>query len=179
MDTWRPQQYHGTGTQRGVNPEVLHNATQTGERIISVNPALTPVFSLRHLAYLTDVSYTFLRAVVSRNLEDPYAVFRIRKRSSDANAFRMICVSEAPLMHAQKWIVRSILSHGSPHFSSTAYAPGSKILDAANPHCNSRWLIKVDVRNFFESISEIMVYRVFRNFGFQPLVVFGLARLWR
>jgi hypothetical protein len=81
-------------------------------------------------------------------------------------------------MQLQRWLVDRVLNHGSPHAASTAFAPESSIMDAAEPHAGCRWLIKVDIRNFFESISEIAAYRVFHDqFGFQELVSFELARL--
>ena len=48
---------------------------------------------------------------------------------------------------------------------------------AVRPHCGSRWLLKIDVRRFFESISELSVYKAFRRLGYQPLVALELARL--
>jgi RNA-directed DNA polymerase len=81
-------------------------------------------------------------------------------------------------MQLQRWLVDRVLNQASPHTASTSYEPGSSILDAATPHVGCRWLIKVDIRNFFESISEIAAYRVFRNeFGFQRLISFEMTRL--
>ena len=53
----------------------------------------------------------------------------------------------------------------------------SRIRDAAEQHRNARWLVKMDVMNFFESILEPKVYEVFRSFGYQPLMAFELTRL--
>jgi RNA-directed DNA polymerase len=55
--------------------------------------------------------------------------------------------------------------------------PGASSREAASLHCGCAWLIKLDVRRFFESISEIAAYRVFLNLGYQPLVAFELARI--
>ena len=63
------------------------------------------------------------------------------------------------------------------HDASTAYGKDCNLVKAARPHCQASWLIKVDVSNFFESILEPKVYRVFRRLGYQPLVAFELARL--
>jgi len=38
-------------------------------------------------------------------------------------------------------------------------------------------MFKLDIVNFFESVSEIAVYRVFRGLGYQPLVSFEMARI--
>jgi RNA-directed DNA polymerase len=63
------------------------------------------------------------------------------------------------------------------HPASTAFAPDCNLKDAAKPHCLARWLVKVDVQNFFESVSEIAAYRAFRSLGYQPLMSFEFARL--
>ena len=82
----------------------------------------------------------------------------------------MICVPEPTLLIVQRWINQRILSHAKPHQASTAFAEGCSIKRAAERHCCARWLIKLDVANFFESISEVRVYRVFVGLGYQPLV---------
>jgi hypothetical protein len=179
MNVWRPHTYRRSGEQRGIDETVLDNAIAVGQAIVAVNRSLPPVFSLRHLAYLADVDYGFIRAVVSRELPDPYKVFRIRKRSAPngAKRFRIICVPDPELMRVQRWITTRILSKGVAHPASTAYSKGSKIYEAAEHHCSCKWMIKFDVVNFFESISEIGVYRAFRSFGYQPLVAFEMSRL--
>jgi RNA-directed DNA polymerase len=60
---------------------------------------------------------------------------------------------------------------------SYAFFRGRGILKAAVRHHNCRWLIKIDVTDFFDSISEIQCYRVFRSLGYGALVSFELARI--
>lgn len=179
MQEWRPQHFKKIGQQQEVNSQVLDHAVATGEQIIAVHPALPPVFTLRHLAHLTDVDYGFLRAVVSRDLSDPYKIFRLPKNKDQATVrgYRVICIPYPNLMQVQRWIAHRILAFGRPHTASFAYQRGKSIKDAAMLHCGCRWLIKLDVRRFFESISEIAAYRVFRSLGYQPLVAFEFARL--
>lgn len=179
MSVWRPQQYIKTGRERDVESDVLRNAALVGRRVIAVDPELPPIFTLRHLTYLTGVKYGFLRAVVTRELENPYETFLIAKSRKEAKkqSYRIICIPDPPLMQVQRWINSRILSRGRSHRASFAYSAGTNIKQAAEPHCGCRWMIKLDVRHFFESISEIDVYRVFRKFGYQPLVAFELARL--
>ncbi|MBI4968119.1 MAG: RNA-directed DNA polymerase [Rhodospirillales bacterium] len=179
MTMWRPQSYQRRGKELGIEETLLARACAIGSAVIAVNPALPPVFTLRHLAYQVDADYGLLRAIISRSLRDPYKVFRIRKRPSTVGEkrFRVICVPDPELMRVQRWISQRILSHANPHSASVAYAKGSTILAGAEPHCGCRWLIKLDVRNFFETISEIAVYRVFRSLGYQALVAFELTRL--
>lgn len=179
MTTWRPQPYRRLGESKGIDPQILENAIAAGQAVIDVDAALPPIFTLRHLAHLTGADYGLLRAIVARAIENPYRVFRIRKRPSESGErrYRTICAPEPTLLGVQRWIAESILSRGRTHSASTAYSKGSRLTAAAEPHCGCRWLIKLDVKNFFESISEISAYRAFRRLGYQPLVAFELSRL--
>jgi hypothetical protein len=51
------------------------------------------------------------------------------------------------------------------------------LVKAVNPHLRCRWLVKIDLQTFFDSVSEIPVYQVFLRIGYQPLVAFELTRL--
>lgn len=179
MANWRPQQFLRAGKNAGIDQVILDHAAEIGRRITNVDAALTPVFTLRHLADLASVDYGFLRAIVRRRIPDAYRIFAIRKSRSEpkTHSFRTICVPSPALMRVQRWIAKFILAHGAPHSASHAYAPGSSILDAAAVHCGCAWLIKMDARRFFESVSEIVVYRSFRAMGYQPLISFELSRI--
>ncbi|HSY22747.1 MAG TPA: reverse transcriptase family protein [Polyangiaceae bacterium] len=175
MSQWRPQLYFLQGRERGHHPDLLARAVAAGRGTIAVHSELPPIFTLRHLAHYTDVEYVFLRGIVARRFDAPYRVFSVRKRNR--KEYRRICVPVPELMRVQRWIARRVLRYGRPHEASYAYHDGCKTVDAAALHCRCKWLIKVDVRRFFESLSEISAFRVFGEFGYQPLVCFELARL--
>lgn len=179
MSAWRPQLYEKIGRDRGVEPTTLANALATADLLRSVNPDLPPVFTLAHLAHQVDLGYGVLRGLAARSPYEPYRVFRIRKRASYPNErrFRVIAVPSADLLKAQRWITQAILSKVVPHTASVAFSKGNSLLAAAEPHCGCRWLIKMDVRNFFESINEIAAFRVFRSLGYQPLISLEMARI--
>lgn len=179
MEDWKPQPYVRDAEKLGISRAVLDAAVAASEAVVSVHPSLPPILTLGHLAHLTGVGYVDLRDWVRREIEDPYKVFRIKKRPlrTTKAAFRTICVPDRKLAEVQSWLSRNVLSHGRANSASTAFAPGSTLMAAVQPHCGSRWLIKVDVRRFFESISEISVYKAFRRLGYQPLVSLELARL--
>ncbi|MGX6571440.1 reverse transcriptase family protein [Cupriavidus necator] len=164
-----------------MSRDILDAAVQTGKAIVRMNARLQPVFTLRHLAYLTDCDYGLLRAIVGRSIQNPYRVFRIHKRPSPdgQERYRTICAPDPQLLTVQRWLATNVLNHAasSIHSASKAFAPGCTLLHAAEPHCGAKWLIKVDVQNFFESVSEIAAYRVFRALGYQALVAFEFARL--
>lgn len=175
MDNWHPQHYKKQGKELGVKDDILENAVKSGLQVKAVDSRLPTIFTLRHLSHVANVDYGFIRNVVSRKISDPYKIFSLKKNSG--RGFRMISIPDPDLMQVQRWINKNILELGQTNPASYAFLKNTSVKDAAVLHCNCRWLIKLDVRQFFESISEIGVYRVFRGFGYQPLVSFELTRL--
>ena len=183
MSPWRPQHYVKEGRKAGVPEDILQNVCAIADRIAKKCPAALPVLSLGHLAHLTGIPYKYLRELVCRERSDDYRTFRMSKNTpggsgeNQRKSYRIICVPQPPLMTAQRWISQNILSKAPTHAASYAYAPGSKYVDAARLHCGCRWLIKLDVSRFFESITEIQAFRAFHSLGYSRLVSFELARI--
>jgi RNA-directed DNA polymerase len=71
----------------------------------------------------------------------------------------------------------NVLEPLSGHPSSFAYQRGRSIVDCATPHIGARWLIKLDLHDFFGTIAEPRVFRTFRRLGYDRLLAFELARL--
>jgi RNA-directed DNA polymerase len=138
---------------------------------------LPVILTMGHLAYVTGIPYWLLLNIVKREI-DPYRVFAIRKRGGGK---RFICVPEPSLLALQRWIHNRILC--SPRALSglssntTAYKPGSSHIANAMRHLEAEWVLKLDITQFFESISERQVYYVFHRLGYRALVAFCLTRL--
>src|SRR5438067_1078747 len=112
MSPWRSQQFRRLAREAGADPNVVANAIATAEHTVAVNPALSPLFTLRHLAHLTGADYGVLRAIAARANDDPYRVFRIRKRPAydGEKRFRIIAVPNPSLLRTQRWITQRILA---------------------------------------------------------------------
>lgn len=180
MAPWRSHSYERAGRSAGRDKLIVEHAVRTAELLRQYTPDAPPIFSLKHLSKLTGVSYSFLRECVERVKPEPYRRFRIRKRQNNTEKkqrYRIICVPDPRLMAVHRWINSNILQLKPPHEASCAFWKGSNIVEAAQRHCASKWLIKLDILNFFESISEQSVYHVFSRIGYQPLIAFELARL--
>lgn len=133
------------------------------------------VLSLRHLAVLIDVPYKDLRRC-ARSDSHEYRQFVIRKRSDGGE--RRIAAPYGTRLTAQRWINRRILRRAEPHHAATAYRRERGLTHAVAPHLGARWLIKMDIHDFFESVSERQVFHVFDGLGCYPrLVSFQLSRL--
>ncbi|HDS1772962.1 TPA: RNA-directed DNA polymerase [Pseudomonas putida] len=88
-----------------------------------------------------------------------------------------MCAPHPSLLKMQRWIHKNILMHVHSHPASYAYKEKTSPRDAAAMHAGCKWMIKLGATNFFESILEPDVYRVFREMGYQALVAFELARI--
>lgn len=167
-----PHLYRAEGLKLGRPLDTLENAlSQARPPEAAGAPA---ILTLRHLAHRMDVPYKWLRTVIASRSSEHYRDFTISKRSGGG---RRIAVPEPMLMAVQRWISREILRNRPVHAVSHAYASGSSIVRCAGRHAGAGWLLKLDIHDFFESIPERKVYRVFRDIGYQPLLSFELARL--
>lgn len=184
MSVWRPQPYKKAGELAGADPTALAHAIRYGQSITRHRSDLMPVFTLRHLSVLSGTPYGVIREIVGRhatsNADLPYRIFRIRKRMAKGGGhqrFRTICIPSPVLLRVQRYIHEHILVHLPVHPASIAYNPRTKLIDGVAVHCGCHWLIKVDIKNFFEAIPEQVVYRVFRQAGYPALISFEMARL--
>ena len=133
MDNWHPQHYHKQGKDLGIDKDILSNALGVAAQVTNIDPALPPVFTLNHLAHLSNFDYGILRNIASRNIENPYKVFRLKKNSG--RGYRVISIPAPDLMQVQRWINKNILSFGHPNLVSYAFMKGVNIKDAAALHC--------------------------------------------
>jgi RNA-directed DNA polymerase len=166
-----PHLYLKRGTELGIPGPILSAARQQMSLIESKGSR--PVLSLNHLARLTGCSATYLRRIVQRTYY-PYVDIARPKRLGGA---RLISAPEPVLLSVQRWILDNALGHVSPHSSSFAYRKGVSIVDCAEQHVGARWMVKFDLRDFFGSIDEASVFKIFREGGYNNLVSLEMARI--
>lgn len=171
MITASPSLYRKYGKASGYDAKIIDRALAQAD--LPERDGVPSILTLNHLAHRTGINYKYLRDITKR-ATDPYNQFTIKKRS---HGRRLISTPEPLLLALQRWITREILNKQDCHPSSFAYEPGSSPAKCAQKHLGARWLIKLDVHDFFENISERSVYRAFRAIGYQPLPSLELARL--
>jgi len=76
--------------------------------------------------------------------------FRIPKRKG---GYRVICQPSAKLKTIQYWVIRNICNYLPVDNSAYAYRDGVSILDNAFFHTSNKYFLKVDLKDFFPSIS--------------------------
>ena len=171
MNASSPHFYRKQALALGRDADVVKKALEVDRQLRSAG--VEPVFTLKHLAQRTGVSWHYLREIIGRG-RDPYLDIS-RPKGDDRT--RRISSPEPVLMDVQRWILRNILCACQVHPSSYAYQAGRSILDCAEAHLGANWLVKLDLHDFFDSVPERRVYTVFRKFGYPRLLSLELSRL--
>ena len=94
---------------------------------------------------------------ISNNIEKNYKVYKIRKNSG---GYRTIYEPNPLLKHIQKniLILNNILNNKSISKYAKAYHKGISLRDNACVHVNKEIILKLDIKDFFESISFVDIY---------------------
>ena len=103
-----------------------------------------------------------------------YRRFSIPKRRGGK---RQIDAPYPLLLDCQRWINRHILMSIPVHPAATAYVKDMSLLANVQPHLAQKCLFRIDLRDFFPSISTRRIVAQFRRVGYAKNVAFYLAAL--
>ncbi|MCT8335843.1 reverse transcriptase family protein [Leptospira sp. 85282-16] len=171
MKYYSPHIFLQKAKRNGLPEESIKQAIAYSNKLIANK--MPVIYSLKHFSLITGTNYKYLRRIVKR-YEDPYSIFQMRKRSG---GIRNICIPSPSIAQAQKFISKHILSNLLPNSRSYAYHPGNSIIDCCRQHCAAKWIIKIDIQQFFENISELKIFKEFHNIGYTKLLSLELARI--
>ncbi|MFC7847127.1 reverse transcriptase family protein [Arthrobacter sp. NPDC057388] len=133
-----------------------------------------PVPSLEYVASEAGVSSAFLRDVAERRVE-AYNEFTLAKAKKGST--RIIASPLPDLAKAQRWILSNMLRGSTAEPPSFAYRKSVSVKDCARVHVGARWVLKLDLRDFFHSIDVGRVAKIFRKTGCDEETSRQLARL--
>lgn len=134
---------------------------------------LPVIFDQQHLSYLLCMEHRNLRQLV-KSASSYYKYFAIRKRRG---GLRRIMSPYSELRDVQTWIKENILDKIELPNCVKAFVKGRNIMENAKMHEGRKYILKVDITNFFESIGVRQVYVAFRKMGYDRSVAAWLANL--
>ena len=168
-------------------PGVLHPARARGSRqgapalrhdwpiaaLASVD-GLAAVLELSdgQLAWLADVR-SLERTVTAERLRN-YRYAAIPRRSGLP---RVIEAPKLRLKEVQRWILREILDHVPVHEAAQGFARGRSVIDHARRHSGRPVVLRLDLADFFASVSAGRVFGIFRTLGYGDPVAHALTGL--
>jgi hypothetical protein len=103
-----------------------------------------------------------------------YYRFTIPKRDGSA---RPIWAPLPKLKAAQHWILRNIVEKLIVHGAAHGFLPGRSTLSNATVHRNARVVVKLDIKDFFPSVTLRRVRGIFRKAGYREQIATLLALL--
>ena len=134
---------------------------------------LPVIFDQQHLSYLLYMEHRNLKKLV-RSASGYYKYFAIKKRHG---GLRRIMSPYRELQDVQTWIKENILDKiEQPHYVK-AFVKGRNIVENAKMHEGRKYILKVDISNFFESIGVRQVFVAFKKKGYDNGVAAWLANL--
>lgn len=133
---------------------------------------LPVIFDLTHLSILLQTTEELLMA----DNNNSYDTFKFKKKSGGT---REISAPHAYLKYRQEWIYHNILKPYNSGASVAAYGfvENKSILDNARCHLNKKWIINIDLENFFGTITREQVRSCFSTMGYVDCVVEALTSI--
>lgn len=90
-------------------------------------------------------------ASIARSASHRYKSYQIKRRDGRK---REIHHPSKQLKAIQRWLLRRVIAQLPVHGAATAYKPGARTWDNAVAHSESRFLLRMDFRSFFPSITK-------------------------
>lgn len=91
--------------------------------------------------------------------------------------FRLIESPKVLLKFAQRQVLRKILRAIPPHEAAMGFRAGCSVRDFVEPHTGKELLVRLDLEDFFPSITAARVLQVFLTAGYPESVARALTRL--
>jgi len=136
--------------------------------------------TIKDLAEVLNVKPQKLMAMANKTVNH-YELIVLHKPNGK---IRLIHSPSASLKYIQRQILNNFLINEELSVSATAYKKGASLVQNAKPHVNHKYLLKMDIMDFFDSISSKMVLtNVFNSKKYPKAVGIALTHLccleWR
>lgn len=155
----------------GLDPRVALLCVRYGEELMRKN--LPVLFGPSDLAFHLGISLRQLHWLAYAR-EGRYRAKEMPKASGGT---RLLHVPAPKLKTVQRWIASRILLKSRPHRFAAAFYPGSTLARGASPHVGRQVVARLDLRDFFPSITFARVRRIFTGLGYTYDVARLLANL--
>ncbi|MGE0589861.1 MAG: reverse transcriptase domain-containing protein [Cyclobacteriaceae bacterium] len=103
-----------------------------------------------------------------------YGYFKLMKRSG---GFRELMTPDKELKFIQNWILENILSKYPLNVACCGFRKNYSIVSNAKVHEKAKYIMKVDLLKFYDTITEKQVFKIFASMGYLPNLAVDLAKL--
>ena len=155
----------------GILPDLIE--TYVSYITTLINNDVPIIFDFNHLCLLLGRNHEYLASVVNSNVSH-YRIFNIPKRSG---GLRSISAPYPALLDCQDWIYRNILIKVKIHPAAQGFTFKKSIITNAKIHLGYEHFLKIDLKDFFPSITKNQIITIFKSLGYTNKVSFFLASI--
>jgi retron-type reverse transcriptase len=154
-----------------------------GPRRLDHDWPIAPIDSVAGLAERLELSYGQLAWLADvRSLERSVAQeklrnYRYRVVPRRGGVPRVLEVPKARLKEIQRWVLHEILAHVPPHDAAQGFTRGRSVVTHAGRHSGQAVVLRLDLKDFFASISAARVFGIFRTLGYSRAIAHVLTGL--
>lgn len=172
MSTIKTINYWRSGFERsGVKPELIEEYISYIKPLVKKEVPI--IFDFNHLCLLLGRNPVYLASVINSN-KSHYRDFKIPKRSGGT---REITAPYPALLECQQWIYYNILTKIPIHSSAHGFTFKKSIISNSKIHIGQNHFLKIDLKDFFPSITINQTITIFRALGYTHKVSFYLASI--
>lgn len=153
------------------DPEYLASCLRYSKKLL--DNGVPVIFDRDHLCHLTGFTHEFIQSAAG----SPHLFYRSFAVPKKSGGSRLISEPLPSLKVLQAWIYENILLRVPVSVAAKAFIPGAKLRDAARFHLKRNFVVRIDIANFFPTISRRRVFGVFRSLGYSSSVAGDLSRL--
>lgn len=134
------------------------------------------IFDFKHLATIFDIenkNFFYL----CKNIWAQYTTYPIKKKSNPKDP-RWLTAPNWILKKMQLWILHNILLRDSSVSDCAhGFVKHKSIVTNAKVHEGAKWMLCMDLKDFFDAVRKNKVYEYFESLGYEKSVVEALATL--
>jgi hypothetical protein len=150
----------------------LHYEDGNDEKLLAYNlPLLHSAQEVADAMQISTAQLAWLTYHRGATVIDHYHHFTIPKKSGGRRA---ISSPKPKLRQAQSWLLENVLAKVEVHEAAMAFRPVLNIAHNANRHAGANIIVRLDLKDFFPSITFKRVKQMFQHLGFNE----GVATLF-
>ena len=138
---------------------------------------LPMIETIDDLARAIETDISTLRWLCSQQPVTNFSHYHLWHLAKRRGGTRRILIPKAQMKRAQRWILHEILDVLEIDEAALGYRRGKSIVDHAKLHVGKPVVVRLDIRNFFESIFASTIETHFQSLGYRADIAFLLTTL--
>ena len=159
-------------TEYNESEEDIQAAIKYADNMIDLN--LPVIFDKAHFAALVGIELEGLTVMLANLEENYYRKVEIEKKNG---GIRELLIPAMKLRLIQRWILKNILYELRISDQAMGFRKEHSIATNAKAHLGKKCVVNMDMKDFFPSITQEQVFRVFYYYGYTIEVSYILSRL--